>query len=176
MLELNNSGLIRPILHLWYSFIPPGEAESQRYKVLQTVTITQNTTKPLFQVGTPLIQWEHPNTGRLRTTSLPVVGNGSLWLNQKRVGYLMTSKPDSGPAIRLEECRSSNDDFIVPAGYCGTTQHSGSMGWIFLTQQPSTLPLYRCYNTGIGYHFASTSSNCDGRGNQEFLLGYIPIK
>ena len=118
------------------------------------------------------IFFSHPN---LDVSELHNISS-SLWLNQKRVGYLMTSKPDSAPAIRLEECRSSNDDFIVPAGYCGTTQHLGSMGWIFLTQQPSTLPLYRCYNTGIGYHFASTSSNCDGRGKQEFLLGYIPIK
>lgn len=171
---------VGPYFHLWYSFIPAGEPESQRYKVLQTVTMTQKTTKPLFQVGTPLIQWGHPDSGRLRTTSLPVLGNGTTWLKEKKIGYLMTRKPDHLAATRLEECRwqqaGINYDMIVPAGNCGGARSLGSMGWIFQTPQVGTLALYRCYNSTVQYHFATTSETCDGRGQAEYILGYIPIE
>jgi len=45
---------------------------------------------------------------------------------------------------------------------------------IYKTEQPSTLPLYRCYNAETGTH-SFTVSTCE-TGKLEFILGYISQK
>ncbi|MCC9307580.1 hypothetical protein LN042_10780 [Kitasatospora sp. RB6PN24] len=56
----------------------------------------------------------------------------------------------------------------IPAGY----YLEGSLGWLYSSPQPGTIPLYMCKVLGTVDTFTSQASNCEG---QQYLgqLGYI---
>lgn len=62
----------------------------------------------------------------------------------------------------------TNDGTCASAGYTRLR----TAGWVYLAQQPGTVPLYRCYNPTEQHHLASTDAGCDGLGTMEWRLGW----
>ena len=60
---------------------------------------------------------------------------------------------------------------------CEKTQFLGQLGYIYMVSNVGypTNPIYRCFNTSSGDHFASTSSSCEGY-TSEGLLGYTLLQ
>jgi hypothetical protein len=138
-------------------------------------------------------------SGRLRSTTVnPYPGisaDGATetgWAPSTSLGYLMTNCPGStanvqdcdanGRAVasRIEECwLASGDDYglKVDTGGTGGSCPSGwvhvrTVGWVYKSPQSfGTKPVYECFNSGGGYHFASNDSTCGGQ-TQQGLLGY----
>ncbi|MEU6351012.1 PA14 domain-containing protein [Streptomyces sp. NPDC047072] len=71
----------------------------------------------------------------------------------------------------LYDCLNAGwDDMTSPASNCEGTTVRGLLGYAYDTQQPGTVPVYRC--TIGSDHFDSLQSNCEGQ-HYESLLGYV---
>jgi hypothetical protein len=156
-------------------------AHGPRYLVMQGAwlnVLPKSTTQP---TGTALTRWLGPGGSR-RTTTSPVIGNGSTWTLDKDLGYLLTGPDVSQTTVKLEECVYGTDpqsDYMLSKdGTCVGSGYTrlGTAGWLYATRQPGTQPLYRCHQSlggGHYFHFNSTDSQCENLGTSEGLQGYI---
>lgn len=173
---------------LTYTYLAPGEGFSQRKLVFRSayawISSTPNPgNQP--QVGVELSRWldQSSSPQEIWTTTAPVPGNYSKFAYMGSLGYVMPS-PLSGPGapstIALEECTSNwtgNTDHLIDwDGGCVSRGYKRlrTIGWIYTQAQPNTMPLYRCWSpTFYRSHFISRQADCEGKGNMEFLLGYV---
>ena len=71
----------------------------------------------------------------------------------------------------LFECEVAGHNFLTDAASCEDQQPMGPVGYIHTTEQPDTVPLYRCRVGDGSDHFVSTDPACEGH-TMERLLGY----
>jgi hypothetical protein len=55
---------------------------------------------------------------------------------------------------------------------CGFKLEFSNYYYLYSATQTGLVPFYRCYLTN-GKHFYTKSSNCEGAGTQESMLGYV---
>ena len=72
----------------------------------------------------------------------------------------------------IYECGVGSHAFPSLDPACEGQFSYGPMGWVYLTEQPGTLPLYRCRVGGGEDHFVSNDPACEGH-NSEGLLGWV---
>ena len=92
--------------------------------------------------------------------------------NQRYVGPLgfILKNQEAGTAL-LQRCMVGGREAMTSTDpNCEGQQKAGSLGYIYTSAQPNTVPLYRCY-TGKD-HFLSLQSNCDG-AKKEGVTGHI---
>ncbi|MDI7269404.1 MAG: DUF5722 domain-containing protein [Myxococcota bacterium] len=71
----------------------------------------------------------------------------------------------------LFECEVGGHNFLTDRPDCEGQQPMGPVGYIFDTEQPDTVPLFRCRIGGGRDHFVSSHAECEGQ-TVERLLGY----
>jgi len=77
----------------------------------------------------------------------------------------------------LFRCRTTNGKhFISTAQNCENQMGEGQYGFVYISQEPGTLPLYRYYDVQIGDHLETTSpGEITGTAYKlESILGYTP--
>jgi len=159
---------------LAYVYIPPGKTFAERYLVFQGVHLTLEKTPPAAQVGIALTRWEKP--GEFMTSTGPVTDGG--YTPDAFLGYLLTRQPVGVAAVKLEEClrggAGHSDHLLTVDGGCEPAGYTRlrTAGWSYSEPLPDTLPLYRCFASARGMHFASNAADCEGRGTMELSLGY----
>ncbi|HFT8169522.1 TPA: hypothetical protein ACU9Z1_005924 [Pseudomonas aeruginosa] len=161
---------------LTYVYVPHGGTLGDKFLVFQDVRIELTNTKQPTSVGLALTRWSNRLNGKFRTTTFPIT-NQADFTEGPRVAYVLTKRPASVESIELEECKNTYDVgeyLLTGAGDCTGTWHKrlGTVGWLYKIPQANTVPVYRCYSPTRQAHFASNRPDCDGLGNNEYLLGY----
>lgn len=110
------------------------------------------------------------------TTALPTNVGSTAYTMESTLGYLYTSSSQSGMTF-LQDCWSPIAQDHMVSGNCAAEgyQYLRTLGYLWTTQKPATVPIYRCYwlRNGSANHFVSLNANCEGL-MIEGLLGYIP--
>ena len=164
---------------LAYIYLQPGEDFSQRYLVFRSVVISHGSSVASPQVGVALARWYSDSDADRWSTTAPVPGNFDSYSFEDVQGYLMTQEHPTLASAKLEDCVSDwpghPDHMLAGDGTCETAGYTRlrTAGWVFTNQQPGTKALYRCFDDVQQTHFASDAADCEGLGNQEFLLGYV---
>jgi hypothetical protein len=172
-----NNQITSPFL-LAYVYIPPYGSRNERYLVFRDVYMWLSPSPVSPHVGVALSRWYNAALKDRWSTTGPVPGNYSSYAFEGTFGYLMTRDPLILPAVKLEECVSdwpgppdhllTNDGTCIYEGY----MRLRTAGWVYRNPQPSTGPVYRCFSQSEKNHFASSQSDCEGKGTAEWLLGY----
>lgn len=163
---------------LAYIYIPPGKGFESRYLVEQDVSLTLEDQPPAVQAGMALTRWTAPGGDGYVTSTGPLTGDRLGYRVDKVVAYLLTRAPDGAPSSKIAECSSKQsghlDQALAPSGTCESEGYvtDRTAGWLYATQQPGTVPVYRCLDSSAGTHFASSAADCEGLGTNELLLGY----
>lgn len=167
---------------LTYTFLEPGEDFQRRFLVFREVYVLQGgqvgAQDP--QVGIELTKWVAEGTvpRGIRTTTAPVQGNYTQYAYDGKLGYVMSASLPG--TIALEECVSywtgTADHLVTWDGTCAGAGYRRlrTIGWIYTSPQPNTVAIYRCWSPSYyKSHYVSTDAACEGRGDQEFLLGWV---
>jgi hypothetical protein len=159
----------------------PNEGLDKRYLVFRDVSVTLMPSAQVPQVGVALARWHNTALKDRWSTTAPVPGNFNSYAFEGTFGYLMTKPHPSLPTKKIMDCVSNwpgHPDHL-PLDIQNTTCENTStyktlrtLGWIYSSSQPNTVPLYRCYSSTEQSHFASNQSNCEGLGTMEWLMGY----
>ena len=163
---------------LSYIYVPPGKGFESRYLVHHEVSLSVEDAPQAVQTGLALTRWVDPGQGIYVTSSGPLTGDRLAYRHDTVVAYLLTRAPDGVASIKLAECSSTwpghLDHMLVEDGGCATGAYSRerSAGWLYVSEQPGSVPVYRCYAEAAKTHFASSAADCEGLGEMEFLLGY----
>ncbi|WNG45834.1 hypothetical protein F0U60_18235 [Archangium minus] len=175
----DGSNQLDDAFQLAYVYLQPGEAFDKRYLVLREVLVTMTPQPVNPQVGLELGRWYSASNKDRWTTTGPVPGNFSSYAWERSLGFLMTRPASTQNTTKLEECVSQwpghPDHLLTGDGECSSNGYTRlrTAGWVYTTQQPNTIPLYRCYNATEMHHFASNQADCEGLGQMEWRLGYL---
>jgi hypothetical protein len=187
---------------LAYTWVPnqsdtEGAPDYGRTLAMRNVVVSQESTPQSPQVGIALSRWYSSSIDQRISTVEPVpygFVSAGYSLEQPNSGFLMTVPPASG-SNTVVECVSTaswpsaaHPDHLINAYATGSNpSNSGcdanyaflrTAGYLYSSSQgSSTVPVYRCKpGTGSGgttaTHFASTQSDCEGLGTEEYLMGY----
>lgn len=163
---------------LSYIYVPPGEGFESRYLVHQEVSLSLEDTPQAVQVGTALTRWFDAEQNIYVTSTGPLTGDRRDFSRDVVVAHLLTAAPEGVASIKIAECSSDwpghLDQLIADEGSCEPAGYvrERTAGWLFATEQPDSVPVYRCVATEAATHFASSAMDCEGLGTREFLLGY----
>lgn len=162
---------------LAYIYVPPGKGFESRYLVEHEVTLSLEDAPQAIQAGLALTRWSNLGQETFVTSSGPLTGDRLGFRRDTVVAYLLTRAPENIGSVKLEECSNeraghldhllAEDGSCVPAGYV----RERTAGWLFATEVPGAVPVYRCRVEGAA-HFASSAPDCEGLGTMEVLLGY----
>lgn len=174
----SGGSLLGPRWMLAYTDIQPGETFAKRYLVLQPVEVSRSRQPGEVQVATALSRWYNPALHDHWSTTGVVPGSYSSYKLESEIGYLMTAPDDSRPSVEVEDCvhysGTHPDHFLAAKGVCEGKgfQRFRTAGWMFTQLQPGTQAVYLCYSNAEASHFAALTSNCDGLGKMESIIGY----
>ena len=174
----DGSNAVDPTFVLTYSYVPPGAGFDSRYLVQHEVAMSVRETPPPVQVGMALTRWRHPQQGIYVTSSGPLTGDRLAYERDTVVAHMLTRAPDGMESTRLEECSSQRtghlDHLLSRDGSCesGGYSRERTAGWLYASEQPGTVAVYRCYAADTQTHFASAAADCEGLGTNDALLGY----
>jgi hypothetical protein len=163
---------------LFYTYIQPNEGFDKRYLAVRDVSVTLMSDPQSPQVGVALSRWFNPALKDRWSTTAMIPGTFSTYQYEGDTGYVMTRAHPTLATTKLEECVSNwpghPDHMVTNDGMCAGAGYTRlrTVGWVFQSAQPNTVPLYRCYNPTEKHHFASNSPTCEGKGNMEWQLGY----
>jgi hypothetical protein len=163
---------------LSYIYIPPGEGFESRYLVNRDVELTVEAAPEPIQVGMALTRWTDPATGAHVTSTGPLTGDRLAYRRDAVVAYMLTRAPQDVSSIRIAECSRDRDGrvdhLLADDAQCETAgyRRERTAGWLFTTEQPGTVPVYRCVAGQGSSHFASNAEACEGLGEMQSLLGY----
>ena len=83
---------------------------------------------------------------------------------------------DSDMMTLVYECRIGGpqgiQSFISNDYNCENMFNMGPMGYLYNNEVDNSIPIYRCLIAANGDHFITSDPNCDGKGENEALLGY----
>ena len=163
---------------LSYVYVPPGKGFDSRYLVEQEVSLSLESTPLDVQTGMALTRWSDPARHSYVTSTGPVTGDRLAYRRDTIVAYLLTRAPEGIAAVKLAECSSdrpgSLDQVLAEDGSCGAEGYirERTAGWLYVAQQPGTVPVYLCSDVAAQTHFASNALDCEGLGLNDALLGY----
>ncbi|MBU1333794.1 MAG: hypothetical protein KJ944_18780 [Alphaproteobacteria bacterium] len=174
----NGSNAVDSRFLLAYNYVPPGKGFDSRYLVYHEVSLSVEDEPVAVQVGMALTRWSDPERGSYLTSTGPLTGDRLAYGRDTLVAYMLTRAPDAVASIKLAECSSNasgqldqllaEDGSCEPAGYA----RERTAGWLYASEQPGTVPVYRCISEPARTHFASGAPDCEGLGRVDILLGY----
>jgi hypothetical protein len=74
--------------------------------------------------------------------------------------------------VMLWECQVGTHNMLTRALNCEGQLARGPVGFVYTSQVPNTVPLYRCSVAAGRDHFVSPDSRCEGQVTEQ-LLGYV---
>ncbi len=163
---------------LSYVYVPPGKGFDSRYLVEQEVSLSLENAPLSVQTGMALTRWSDPARHSYVTSTGPVTGDRLAYRRDTIVAYMLTRAPEGIAAVKLAECSSdrpgSLDQVLAEDGSCGAEGYirERTAGWLYVAQQPGTVPVYLCSDIVAQTHFASNALDCEGLGLNDALLGY----
>lgn len=162
---------------LSYIFVPRDAGFDERYLVHHAVSLSLADEPQSVQAGLALTRWKDTETNIYVTSTGPLTGDRRDYRQDAVVAYLLTAAPDAA-SVKVEECASGwpghLDQMLAEDGGCSAIgyERERTAGWLFVEEQPGTVPVYRCLAEAEATHFASHLPDCEGLGRPEFLLGY----
>jgi hypothetical protein len=163
---------------LSYVYVPPGKGFESRYLVEQEVSLSVEDKPLTVGVGMALSRWSDPQRHIYVTSTGPLTGDRLAYRQDAIVAYMLTRAPEGISSVKLAECSSRRsghlDQVLAEDGSCEAEGYvrERTAGWLYTTEQPGAVPIYRCSDEPAQTHFASSAPDCDGLGVNEFLLGY----
>lgn len=174
----NGSNAITQNFVLSYIYVPPNEGFESRYLVQHEVMLSVEDKPQSVQAGMALARWFDAEREIYITSTGPMTGDRRAFHRDAIVAYMMTRAPETFASIKYAECSSDMaghvDHLLAEDGSCAANGYARerTAGWLFATEQPGSVPVYRCQNEAAQTHFASSAPDCEGLGDVEFLLGY----
>ncbi|HEV7345613.1 MAG TPA: hypothetical protein VGN60_08275 [Devosia sp.] len=163
---------------LSYVYVPPGKGFESRYLVHHDVSLSVGDAPLPVQVGMALTRWVESGRDIYVTSTGPLTGDRLPYRRDVIVAHMLTRAPEDLASVKLAECSSTwpghLDHLLAEDGSCEADGYvrERTAGWLFVEEQPGSVPVYRCVNEAAATHFASNATDCEGRGTMEFLLGY----
>ena len=163
---------------LSYVYVPRGKGFDSRYLVEQEVSLSVGSRPLAVQAGLALTRWSDPTRHSYVTSTGPLTGDRLAYRRDAIVAYVLTRAPEGIASVKLVECSSnrpgSPDQLLAEDGSCGAEGYTSerTSGWLFVTEQPGTVPVYLCSDVAAQTHFAASTLDCEGLGLNEALLGY----
>ena len=161
---------------LAYSYVPPGLGFESRFLVQHTVSLSVGTTPAPVQVGMALSRWTDAQRSRYLSSTGPVTDDRLAFSNDGLVAYLMTREPEGAASVKLAECASQGppDQMLADDEACRSLGYARvrTAGWLYTQPQPDSVPVYSCLSQPDQRHFASNTTDCEGLGTMQQLLGY----
>jgi hypothetical protein len=174
----NGSNAVNSQFLLSYIYVPPGQGFESRYLVQHEVTLSVEDEPQAVQAGMALTRWSDPERKIYVTSTGPLTGDRLSYRKDAVVAYLLTRAPEGIDSVKIEECSSDwpghLDQMLAEDGSCTAAgyQRERTAGWLYASEQPGAVPVYRCVEKEARTHFASSAADCEGLGTMEFLLGY----
>lgn len=174
----NGSNAVNDRFLLSYVYIPPGKGFESRYLVHREMTLSMEERPIPVQSGVALTRWSDPAHETYVTSTGPLTGERLGYRRDSIVAYMLTRAPEDAASIKIAECSKNAseqlDQVLAEDGDCdnGGYVRERTAGWLYLDEQPDTVPVYRCTSEGAQTHFASNQPDCEGLGTMEFRLGY----
>ncbi|WP_147276043.1 DUF4185 domain-containing protein [Pelagibacterium lacus] len=163
---------------LSYIYIPPGKGFESRYLVHREVALSMQARPLAVQAGVALTRWTAPLHATHVTSTGPLTGDLLGYRRDAIVAYMLTQPPQDAAGVKIAECSRDVsgrlDHVLAEERDCETGGYAWqrTAGWLYGEEQPGTVPVYRCVNVKMETHFASSASDCEGRGAMEYRLGY----
>ena len=145
----------------------------------QTINIPPLGTPPGgFDQG-QLFRYYNASTGdHFYTTSWYELGPGINGWAFEEVAAHVGQQLGTVPFYRFNDGHSHFYSTDVNEGTNAGYSQEGTAGFVYTTQVPNSVPLYRYYNTGLNYHFYTTDFAELGNGKSGFALegiaAYVP--
>ena len=158
--------------------MPPGKGFDSRYLVEQEVSLSLESTPVDIQTGMALTRWSDPARHSYGTSTGPLTGDRLAYHRDTIVAYLMTRAPEGVASVKLAECSRSRpgavDQLLAEDTSCDAAGYTRerTAGWLYVAEQPGTVPVYLCADAAVQMHFASNALDCEGLGLNQALLGY----
>jgi hypothetical protein len=160
---------------LSYVYVPKGKGFESRYLVQHEVSLSVGTEPVAVQAAVALTRWLDPERDLYVTSTGPLTGDRLGYTRDAVVAYLLTRAPDGIESVKLAECSNGGaDQLIAEDGTCEADGYARerTAGWLYVAEQPGSVPVYRCHEDEGQTHFASSTSDCEGLGEADALLGY----
>ncbi len=159
---------------LAYIFVPAGKGFESRYLVQRSVSLTLEDTPQPIQVGLALTRWIDPATGAYISSTGPLTGTGAPFVEDATVSYMLTRAPNDLAAVKFAECKGDGTHVsLAEDGRCQAGYIQGrTAGWLLLTEQAGTAPVYQCRASATQQTFVSDQPDCEGLGSVDQLLGF----
>ena len=147
-----------------------------------TLTGANTYTPPAVVVATTttnVYRFYNPNSGEhFFSLNQSEVNTGQGW-QKEGIGFLVLKNNVSG-ANPIYRCFSPSISLHFVSGdvNCEATAitNEGMYGYVYSSQYPNTVPLYRCYNASNRDHMETTaSSECTNNYALEGVTGYVPL-
>ena len=177
----NGSNQIADKWMVSYAYIQPNEGFGERYLVFRPVDVSISPTPVRPQIGVMLARWRNA-AQRERWSTIAPVPTGTGYTFESQSGYLLTMADPAEASIEVEDCikqqSGRNDHLLAHKGDCEPQgyQRLHRAGFVYVTPQANTQPLYQCYSEPDHSHFASNRSDCERQGKNEKLIGYDLIR
>jgi len=142
------------------------------------VSLSVESTPLDVQAGMALTRWSDTARHSYVTSTGPLTGDRLAYHRDTIVAYMLTRAPVGVASVKLAECSSDRpgavDQVLAEDGSCGTEGYirERTAGWLYVAEQPGTVPVYLCSDAAAQTHFASNALDCEGLGRNEALLGY----
>lgn len=174
----SGSNAVNDSFLLSYIYVPPGKGFESRYLVHHEMTLSLAESPLPVQSGVALTRWMEPGRETYLTSTGPLTGERLGYELDSIVAYILTRAPEGAASIKIAECSKNAsgqlDHLLAEDGDCqsGGYVRERTAGWLYLDEQPDTVPVYRCTGAEAQTHFASSEPDCEGRGIMELRLGY----
>lgn len=163
---------------LSYIYVPPGKGFESRYLVHHEMTLSMEDSPLPVQAAMALTRWADPARETYVTSTGPLTGERQAYEQDGIVAYMLTRPPEGAASVKLAECSRDMsghvDHLLAEDGSCEAAGYVRERisGWLYLDEQPDTIPVYRCVGTLTKTHFASNEPDCEGLGAMDRRLGY----
>jgi len=163
----------------YYGVWPNTNKEVHDRWATQTITIPPLGTPPGgFDQG-QLFRYYNASTGdHFYTTSWYELGPGINGWAFEQVAAHVGQRPGTVPFYRFANGHSHFYSTNLNEGTNAGFSQEGTAGYVYTSQVPNSVPLYRYYNAGLDYHFYTTNIAELGNANSGFTLegiaAYVP--
>eukprot|EP01084_Bolivina_argentea_P138538 243854_1 len=169
---------------LYYTYIPPNNNANNKYLTQRSLNIVQNPNVIPVNVPQVLIALSYYySSGKddswITTALIPI--SDKYEIVNEVYGMIMT-QPINALSVRVYDCyiqHPSSDHMIALQNECESAHGNilRTLGWLYSKQMDNeylnTKTLYRCFDSSKSDHFVSFDQNCDNKGTEQVLLGYI---
>ncbi|MCD7060808.1 hypothetical protein [Pelagibacterium xiamenense] len=174
----NGSNAVDMRFLLSYIYVPPGQGFESRYLVHHEIDLSVNDDPLPVQAGLALTRWTDPDRTAYVTSTGPMTGERLGYRQDAVVAYMLTVAPPGLDSVKIAECSTGSagepDHLLAEDGGCENQGYvrERTAGWLYLDEQPGTVPVYRCVDEETQSRFGSSDPECEGRGAMELRLGY----